>query len=279
MAEAIAANGLAGRAALFRRVFPLHVEMGIIALALLVWQAARIPLEGSTSVALAHARSWLAAERALHVDTEASLIRFAHTHGSVLHDLLRGAYGNLHIPVLLGFMTAVRLSAPARYPKLRTTFLAAHLPALIGIGLYPLAPPSWVSSLPFASGPPSHAQMATLGETLRNATAATVSMHFGVPMLIAGTALWLAPRRPLAWLTLLYPPFVFLVILGTGNHYVLDTALGTACIAIGATVAHLLHGETPGNGQSADPHRILAFAAASALVGYFVNAALTGRLG
>lgn len=277
MNEAIAQGRLPRRTALLRRVYPLHVEMGVVALVLLVWQAARIPLEGSTSLALAHAHSWLAAERELHVDAEASVLRFTHIHGPVLHDLLRWAYGNLHVPVLLAFMTAVRLSAPERYPKLRTAFVAAHAPALVVIGLWPLAPPHWVSSLPFASGPPTDAQT-TLGETLRNATAATVSMHFGVPMLIAGTALWLAPRRPLAWLALLYPPFVFFVILGTGNHYVPDTALGTACVALGATVAHLLHGSTQENGPSAGLRRILPAVAAAVLGGYIVNAALTGRL-
>ena len=42
--------------------------------------------------------------------------------------------------------------------------------------------------------------------------------------MIAAGALWLRPRAVLAWLTLLYPPLVFVVILGTGNHYVLDTS-------------------------------------------------------
>ena len=55
-----------------------------------------------------------------------------------------------------------------------------------------------------------------------------MSLHFGGPVMIAAGALWLRPRALLAWLTLLYPPLVFVVILGTGNHYVLDTLVGSA---------------------------------------------------
>ena len=63
--------------------------------------------------------------------------------------------------------------------------------------------------------------------------------------MIAAGALWLRPRAPLAWLTLLYPPLVFVVILGTGNHYVLDTLVGTACVAAGFAAAHAIHGPLP----------------------------------
>src|SRR5262249_33481702 len=61
---------------------------------------------------------------------------------------------------------------------------------------------------------------------LRNQTAAAVSMHFGIPLLMAVAALWIRPRAPLSWLMVVYPAAVFFVILGTGNHYVLDALVG-----------------------------------------------------
>lgn len=265
-----------GRSAAFDRLFSLHVEMGIIALVLLAWQAVRIPFEASVPDAVAHAHDWLAAEATLHVDVESDLIRLLHR--PVLIDLLGWGYGNFHIPALLAFMATVRLAAPRRYAKLRSAFVIAHLPAIAILALYPLAPPQWLPEIPFAKGPPTPAEASSLGETLRNATAASVSMHFGIPLLIAGTALWLAPRSRLAWLTLLYPPLVFLIVVGTGNHYVLDLAAGVVCIAVGVVAAQLLHGPTPLRGRSAGARAILRAAALWALVGFTVNAAATGHL-
>jgi hypothetical protein len=45
------------------RTYSLRVELGIVALILLVWQAVRIPLEGSRRESLSHAGDWLAVER------------------------------------------------------------------------------------------------------------------------------------------------------------------------------------------------------------------------
>src|SRR3954470_18112137 len=60
------------------RPFPLVVEMAFVALVILIWELARMPLEGPLPLALAHARDWLSVEHTLHLDVEASLIRAAH---------------------------------------------------------------------------------------------------------------------------------------------------------------------------------------------------------
>ena len=53
--------------------------MGIVALVLLAWQAARIPLEGSVATSLAHARSVRGLEESLGLDVEGPVVRFAST--------------------------------------------------------------------------------------------------------------------------------------------------------------------------------------------------------
>ena len=184
--------------------------MLFLAAVIAVWQLLRIPFEGSTRLSLAHARDWIDLERALHIDVEPSFLRFVHGRDWLLH-AAQAFYRNLNEPVMLGFMAIARLLDPVRYPKLRTAYVLLHVPALAVLALYPLAPPHWVAGIPYADGPPLHPS------ALRNETAAAVSLHFGAPLLLAGGALWLRPRAPLAWLTLLYPPAVFLVILGTGR--------------------------------------------------------------
>ena len=251
------------------------VELGIVALSLLLWQAVRIPFEGSRDEALANVRDWVEAERRLGLDIEPALIRFVHEHAYV-NELVGVAYNTLHVPVVVGLLLVARLRAPSRYPQLRTTFLLAHVPALAVLAAYPLAPPKWVSSMPFSGGPP-----ADLAD-FRNATAAAVSLHFGYSLFVAGAALWLWPRSPLTWCALLYPPVVLVVIIGTGNHYTFDAAIGAASVGVAALGARLCHSNALRYELADAPAgqgRTLVAALTAALVGLVANGLATGRIG
>ena len=114
----------------------------------------------------------------------------------------------------------------------------------------------------------------------RNSTAAVVSEHFGYPVFMAASALWIAPRSPLARLLLLYPPLVLCVIVGTGRHWVLDGAVGTLTVAFGLTAAWLLHRNRPPPAVPAPEPLVRAIALA---VGYglaidFADALSAGRV-
>jgi hypothetical protein len=237
--------GMSGRLRrLAGRRLPLLAEMGFLGLVIGLWELARVPLQGSLPAAIEHAHDWLSLERALHVDVEASLIRFTHRAG--LESLLRFGYDNLHLPVLFGFMALARLLRPERYPFLRSAFVLSHVPALLVIGVYPLAPPRWVAGMPFAAAAPDG-----LNGGLHNATAAAASQHVGYPLFIAAATVWLAPRPRLAWLAFGYPLAVFAIVVGTGNHFTLDAIVGGLCIAAGFALARLLHG--PVSGLARDP--------------------------
>jgi hypothetical protein len=222
-----------------RRSYAIPTEAAIVAGTLLVWQAARIPLEGGVAQSLRHAHEWLAVHRALGLSgVQSSVISLV--HHPVLIDAARWSYNNLHIFVIFTFMIALRAAAPARYPGVRTAFVLLHIPALIAIGVFPLASPSW---LPHPPAWPGHipSLSGSLSSSLRNQTAAVASEHFAYPVLIAAGTLWTARGRPIAWLVLLYPTWVFLFIVGTGHHYPLDAVVGTLCLAFGSTVAYVVH--------------------------------------
>jgi hypothetical protein len=245
--------------------------MLMLALVIGVWQLARIPFEGSTSVSLAHARDWISLERSLHIDIEPTILRFVHSRDWLI-DAAQSVYRNMDVTAIFGFMAVARLLDPIRYPKLRSAFALLHLPALAVLALYPLAPPHWVHGIPYADGPPVHPS------ALRNETAAAVSLHFGDPLLFAAGALWLRPRAVLAWLTLLYPPFVFLIIIGTGNHYVLDALVGSACVGAGLAAAHVLHGPLPRGVAAAPWWRIALAGTGFALIAFLINGGFLGEL-
>src|SRR5262245_53229229 len=99
-------------------------EMALVAAVLALWQLIRIPLEGNVATALRHAREVLDLERLVNVNIEPSVIAFAADND--LGDVIRWAYGDIHIPALFAFMSAVCLLAPDRYPILRTTFVLSR---------------------------------------------------------------------------------------------------------------------------------------------------------
>jgi hypothetical protein len=62
-------------------------------------------------------------------------------------------------------------------------------------------------------------------------------MHIGYA-LIVGASLLLYARRPLVRvLGALYPPFVLLVVVGTGNHFFFDAAVGALVAVVAAAAA------------------------------------------
>jgi PAP2 superfamily len=218
------------------RTYALETELMLVALVLLAWHAIRIPVEGDVATSLAHAKDVLSLERTLSLDLEAWLI--ASTAGAAA--TLEWLYTNIHLPVLFGFVTAVRLLAPDRYPLLRTTFMLSFVPAALVIWLYPLAPPHWLPEFGFGL-PPTNAELtSTTGALFHNTTAAAASQHFGFALFVAAASIWLYPRSPFAWATISYPVLAFVVIVGTGNHYVLDCIVGTLTFVLAAAVASRL---------------------------------------
>ena len=141
-------------------------------------------------------------ERSLSVDVEARVIELFSTPTAAA--ALGWLYANVHLPILFGFVAAARLLAPDRYPLIRTAFVLSFVPAVLVIGLYPLAPPHWLTELGLGA-PPSDAELGTSGALFHNSTAAAASQHFGFAVFVAAASIWLFPRSRLAWSTLAIP--------------------------------------------------------------------------
>jgi hypothetical protein len=228
--------------------YSVEVELALVALVLLAWHAVRIPLEGSVAVSLDHAATVLRLENALGIDIEGSAIRRAAETG--VAPTLAWLYSNIHLPILFGFVAATRLLRPDHYPRVRTIFVLSFVPAVVVIWAYPLAPPRWLSDL--GMGPaPREAELGSSGALFHNETAAAASQHFGFALFVAVVTLWLFPRSRALWLALAYPALVFVVIVGTGNHYVIDCMVGALTFLLAALAARFLHGGTAASGVTA----------------------------
>jgi PAP2 superfamily len=259
------------------RRFSLPVEAAIVAGVLVAWQAARLPLAGGVRESVAHAHEWIALHRTLGLTgLWNGIISLVHHPGVV--NAGTWSYNNLHIFSIFTFMVALRAAAPERYPKVRTVFVLLHVPALVAIGVFPLAPPVWLPHPPaWPGGVPSLAS--SLDVSLRNQTAAVASEPFAYPVLIAAGILSAARRRPLSWLILIYPTWVFIFIVGTGHHYPLDAVVGTLCLAFGFVAAQLVHRSAPSIPAAAEPaRRWVGLGLGAGLIAGWVDGLLQGRV-
>jgi PAP2 superfamily len=240
--------------------YSVEVELAFVALVLLAWHAVRIPLEGSVALSLDNSASILRLEDALALDIEASVIQRVSETG--VAPALAWLYSNIHLPVLFGFVAAIRLLRPDQYPKVRTIFVLSFVPAVIAIAAYPLAPPRWLPEL--GLGPaPREAELGSSGALFHNETAAIASQHFGFALFVAAVSLWLLPRSRVLSIALAYPALVFVVIVGTGNHYVVDCVVGSLTFVLAALAARVVHGSAAASEAAAQPG-----AAALAAAGY-----------
>jgi hypothetical protein len=257
------------------RNLSIRADAALVIAILLLWQAARIPLEGSRANSLAHAHQWRRLQEALALNgVEDGLVRLVqrpHVIGSA-----RWGYSNVHVFAIVAFMVAARTGAPRRYPALRSTFALLHVPALLAIGLFPLAPPSWLEG----GAAPSDAQLTgTISAVLRNSTAAVASEHFGYALFIAGGTLWCARGRWVSWPLVAYPALVFAVIIGTRHHYPLDAVVGALSVAIGVAAAAWLHAGPAAAPPNAEPwRRVLGLAIGIGLLAGWADAISGSRV-
>lgn len=258
----------AGLLAAVRRSFPLPVELLLLGLVVLVWQFARIPFEAPIGDAVAAGRDWIDAERAIGIAFEPDVVRWLYARPDLL-DAANWFYSHMDETLVFGVLIALRMIDPLRYPTVRSAFALAHVPALAVVALFPSAPPRWVPGLPYGRLP----EMDITGD-LRNSTAAAVSLHVGIPALLAVAAVWMRPRSRLAWASVLFPLVVVAVVVGTANHFVLDAVVGVACAAIGIACARLIHGDVPRGRGSAGPARVVAVAVLVAAGAFAINDAL-----
>ena len=79
-----------------------------------------------------------------------------------------------------------------------------------------------------------------LVSSLYNPYAAVPSMHVGYALIVAAALLHHGRHLLVRALGALYPPFVLLVIVATGNHFFLDAAAGALVAGLAAALAALL---------------------------------------
>jgi PAP2 superfamily len=203
-----------------------------------LYELARGLVVADTAEADGHAHRLAALERSLHLFVEANVQRAVQALPG-LTSLLGVAYLTLHLAA--GVLLWLHRRRPEGFPFVRTTLLLASGLALVGFLVYPAAPPrlAGVGIVDTVSG--RHVDLNRgLVSSLYNPYAAVPSMHIGYALIVGAGLLRHGRRFLVRAIGALYPPFVLLVIVATGNHFFLDAAAGALVAGIAAALAALL---------------------------------------
>jgi hypothetical protein len=213
----------------------LPAELLILGVAVLLFARVHASVGLDVSVATANARhlQWL--ERAMHVDVEATANQWLVGRPGLA---VAAAYlYRLYYAVFVGVLAWAWLRHPHTYVKARRTLLAMGVIALLVYWAVPMSPPRF--SLP------GIVDVVTQHDIFggRAQQAGGAGPYSAMPSMHVGWSAWCAhtvrtalrPTRPyLAWTAWLFPTLMTLVVIGTGNHYVLDVVgsalLLTVCV-------------------------------------------------
>jgi hypothetical protein len=228
------------RAAIARvtpRVLGALREIALLVGFLFAYGAGRLAAVDERWVADRHAGTVLGLERRLHLDVEAA-VNAALMRMPPLEVLASYWYAGLHYTVTPLALALVYRLRPERYRTIRTALLLPTAVALIGYLTFPTAPPRLMdgytdtllttSDLGWWGGE---------GSAVRGAAGA-VNQFAAMPSMHVGWALWcslvfwqLARGRTQRVLAASYAVTTTLVVVATGNHWVLDVLAGAALVA------------------------------------------------
>ncbi|MFD5538742.1 phosphatase PAP2 family protein [Streptomyces sp. NPDC127079] len=212
---------------------PLVREFLLVAGLFLVYKFGRQLATGHTAEALHNAHRIWDLERTLHLPSEVG-VQSALLHGDTLVHVANTYYATVHFPATLAFLVWLYLRRPAHYRWARRVLAAVTAAALVLPFTFPLAPPRMLAATglvdtarvygPSVYGPPAR-------DHLSNQFAAMPSLHFGWALMVA-IGLIVATGSRWRWLWLLHPAITLLVIVGTANHYWLDSVVAAAMLGV-----------------------------------------------
>ena len=209
------------------------IEVMFFGIALLVYQASRMFVMGDAGDAVRNAWDVINLEKATGIFFESSVQSWM-LDNLHLTQVLNQFYVWAHLPVTALFFVWLYRRRRHAYTFVRNAFFVANGVALAVYVVFPVAPPRLITSegfkdtLSVISGIDLHGGNLS---TWFNPFAAVPSMHFGYALMIGVIAAMLVRRWSLRLLLLTYPLLVFVTIVGTANHYVIDALAGGAVMA------------------------------------------------
>lgn len=219
---------------------------------LLAYSAIRLTAVDDRGLADQHAADVLGLERLLHLDVE-SAVNAALAQLPPLEVAAAYWYAALHYTVTPLALVLLYRFRPQQYRRMRAALVIPTAVALIGYVTFPTAPPRLLGGY-------TDTLLATAdlgwwggeGSAVQGAASA-VNQFAAMPSMHVGWALWcslvfwqLARGRVQRVLAAGYAPGTALVVVATGNHWVLDVLAGGLLVAVAWWFAVVRHDAPPG---------------------------------
>ncbi len=213
-------------------------ELLVLLLLLWAYDVVRGHAAVRESAALRHGRQLLDLERWLHIDLELAANLWA-TQQTALSLAASYWYQFTHLSVTLAVLVWCWWRRAGSYRRVRNALVLTNLFGLIFFLLYPVAPPrflpgfGFVDSVAEAGFGPTHG-----GPVTADQFGAFPSLHLAWAVWTAVVAHRLVRSAPLRWLWLCYPMITAMVVVVTGNHYLLDVLAGALIALATLAIAH-----------------------------------------
>lgn len=240
-------------------------ELGLLAGVYVLYDVSRFLVAGHHGTALIRGAGLLHLEQTLNIAWEQAINRFVSAN-AVLAVMADYAYAGLHYvvtPVVLVWMWRRHHCA---YPRARTVLLLTTLAGLAAFAAVPVAPPrmlpGFVDTMARFSGVGWWGADASAPRGfggLTNQFAAMPSLHVAWALWCGWQLVQHGHNAAVTIIGVLYPLLITIVVIATGNHYLLDAVAGLVVVllAIGAVDAtsRIRCGGADGRRSRRWPHR------------------------
>lgn len=217
-------------------------EFAVIGVLYAVYSMVRNSVGDVAARAYANGRDILALEDGWGLALERGLNEWVHDT-EVVSAVVALHYSTLHFLVTPAVLVWVFFRRPTRYRMVSAVLMVTTALALIGFYWLPTAPPRLLGDEGFVD---VMSQTATWGwwpasgtpgsDAISNQFAAMPSLHCAWAVWCGVVLVLLAGRRWVRVAGAVYPFSTFFVVMGSGNHYLLDVVAGVLVLGVGAAV-------------------------------------------
>jgi hypothetical protein len=222
-----------------RRVYRDLFEIGLVALAFLLYFIVRGLVVDRADEALANANDIIDLERSWGIFWEPRLQDLIIGHRWAVQ-LMNVIYFWLDFPLIVAVGLWLYFRRQHIYTVTRDAMLLSGAISLVIYNYYPVMPPRLLPSGEFVGTIEKYSDLsyqAASTQAFVNPYAAVPSLHFGWAVILGG-AIFLAVRHPLARAFALILPWAQLAaIVFTANHYIVDAFVGLVVCLAGTALA------------------------------------------
>jgi hypothetical protein len=189
---------------------------------------------GRYAAAVDHAGIVYGLERDLWIDVEPWFNAALHPHRTLVM-LANYEYATTYVISALAMLIYLLVRRPDHYRPARNSFVLLNVIAISCFGFWPTAPPRLVPDQGFVDTVRLGQTWGSWGSPVgdqANQLAAMPSLHFAWAVWVSAVLAWLGHHWWLQLISAAHVLLTFVVIVATGNHYVLDAVAGLGLAAL-----------------------------------------------